>query len=167
MRRSRDSHEIAGHQAPPVVPESFQIDASVEPRLSCEKCSGRRADRRRRPCRRPPRAAGWTVPGAGTELSDGPRRLRRDDRHSFPFSPPRLVFLESRTGAVTGRYSTCADADDVFFDAKRRRVYVELRRRRRRCVQPRRHRSPDISPASRLRRAHRPRFSRPSWTSCT
>jgi hypothetical protein len=39
-------------------------------------------------------------------------------------SPPRLVFLDSRTGAVSGSYPTCADADDVFFDPKRRRVYV-------------------------------------------
>ena len=39
-------------------------------------------------------------------------------------SPPRLVFLNSETGAVTGSYSTCADADDVFFDPERHRVYV-------------------------------------------
>jgi hypothetical protein len=39
-------------------------------------------------------------------------------------SPPRLVFLDSRTGAVSGSYPTCADADDVFFDPRRRRVYV-------------------------------------------
>jgi hypothetical protein len=39
-------------------------------------------------------------------------------------SPPRLVFLNSETGAVTGSYSTCADADDVFFDPEHHRVYV-------------------------------------------
>jgi DNA-binding beta-propeller fold protein YncE len=39
-------------------------------------------------------------------------------------SPPRLVLLDSSTGAVSGSYPTCADADDVFFDAKRHRVYV-------------------------------------------
>jgi DNA-binding beta-propeller fold protein YncE len=39
-------------------------------------------------------------------------------------SPPELVFLDSRTGAVTGSSLTCADADDVFFDARRQRIYV-------------------------------------------
>jgi len=39
-------------------------------------------------------------------------------------SPPRLVLLNARTGAVTANLSTCGDADDVFFDAKRRRLYV-------------------------------------------
>ena len=39
-------------------------------------------------------------------------------------SPPQLVFLDSRTGAVTGSSLTCADADDVFFDVRRQRVYV-------------------------------------------
>jgi DNA-binding beta-propeller fold protein YncE len=39
-------------------------------------------------------------------------------------TPPQLVFLDSRTGTVTGSSSTCADADDVFFDARRQRVYV-------------------------------------------
>jgi DNA-binding beta-propeller fold protein YncE len=39
-------------------------------------------------------------------------------------SPPQLVFLDSRTGAVTGSSLTCADADDVFFDARRQKVYV-------------------------------------------
>ena len=32
--------------------------------------------------------------------------------------------MDSGTGAVTGNYPTCADADDVFFDAKRHRIYV-------------------------------------------
>ena len=36
----------------------------------------------------------------------------------------RLVLLDTRTGAVTTSLPTCADADDVFFDPKRRRVYV-------------------------------------------
>jgi len=39
-------------------------------------------------------------------------------------SPPRLVLLDTKTGAVTANLPTCGDADDVFFDAKRRRLYV-------------------------------------------
>jgi hypothetical protein len=39
-------------------------------------------------------------------------------------APPRLVLLDTETGAVRGTYVTCADADDVFFDARRNRIYV-------------------------------------------
>ena len=39
-------------------------------------------------------------------------------------SPARLVLLDTRTGAVTTSLPTCGDADDVFFDPKRRRLYV-------------------------------------------
>lgn len=39
-------------------------------------------------------------------------------------SPARLVLLDTRTGAVMANLAICGDADDVFFDAKRRRLYV-------------------------------------------
>ena len=39
-------------------------------------------------------------------------------------SPPQLVLLDTKTGAVTAKLPTCGDADDVFFDAKRHRIYV-------------------------------------------
>jgi YVTN family beta-propeller protein len=39
-------------------------------------------------------------------------------------SPSRLVIFDTSAGKPTGTFSTCGDADDVFFDAKRRRVYV-------------------------------------------
>ncbi len=39
-------------------------------------------------------------------------------------SPARLIMLDTRTGSVTDSLSTCGDADDVFFDARRRRLYV-------------------------------------------
>ena len=39
-------------------------------------------------------------------------------------SPPRLVLMDTGTGAVTANLHARADADDVFFDAKRRRIYV-------------------------------------------
>jgi len=39
-------------------------------------------------------------------------------------SPPRLVLLDTKTGVVTANLPICGDADDVFFDAKRQRLYV-------------------------------------------
>jgi YVTN family beta-propeller protein len=39
-------------------------------------------------------------------------------------SPPRLVLLDSDTGAVKETRETCGDADDVFFDSRRARIYV-------------------------------------------
>jgi hypothetical protein len=38
--------------------------------------------------------------------------------------PARLVILDPATGAERQALATCGDADDVFFDAKRRRLYV-------------------------------------------
>jgi hypothetical protein len=39
-------------------------------------------------------------------------------------NPARLVVFDVITGRPTGTFMTCGDADDVVFDAKRRRVYV-------------------------------------------
>ena len=39
-------------------------------------------------------------------------------------SPATLVLLDPATGAVTQRLDTCRDADDVFFDGNRDRLYV-------------------------------------------
>ena len=38
--------------------------------------------------------------------------------------PPRLVLLDAQSGAERENLATCKDADDVFFDAKRHRIYV-------------------------------------------
>ena len=38
--------------------------------------------------------------------------------------PPRLVLLDSKSGAVTASLPSCDDADDVFFDGKRSRIYL-------------------------------------------
>lgn len=38
--------------------------------------------------------------------------------------PPRLVLLGTATGAVHAKIDACGDADDAYFDAKRRRIYV-------------------------------------------
>jgi YVTN family beta-propeller protein len=39
-------------------------------------------------------------------------------------SPPTLMALSSQDGRVLAKLETCGDADDVFVDAKRHRVYV-------------------------------------------
>jgi DNA-binding beta-propeller fold protein YncE len=39
-------------------------------------------------------------------------------------SPPRLVILDANDGRVIGNLPSCGDADDVFFDGKRNRIYV-------------------------------------------
>jgi DNA-binding beta-propeller fold protein YncE len=39
-------------------------------------------------------------------------------------SPPTLMALSSQDGHVAAKIETCGDADDVFVDLKRRRVYV-------------------------------------------
>jgi len=38
--------------------------------------------------------------------------------------PPRLVALAIATGEIESQIAICGDADDVFFDAKRTRIYV-------------------------------------------
>jgi hypothetical protein len=39
-------------------------------------------------------------------------------------SPPMLLLLDPASGAEHQRLETCGDADDVFFDARRARIYV-------------------------------------------
>jgi DNA-binding beta-propeller fold protein YncE len=39
-------------------------------------------------------------------------------------SPPTLAAFDTRTGKLMSRATSCGDADDVFYDAKRKRVYM-------------------------------------------
>ncbi len=39
-------------------------------------------------------------------------------------NPPRLVILDANGGRLIGNLPSCGDADDVFFDAKRKRIYL-------------------------------------------
>jgi DNA-binding beta-propeller fold protein YncE len=39
-------------------------------------------------------------------------------------SPPRLVLVDAQAGTTRLSIETCGDADDVFFDSKRKRIYV-------------------------------------------
>ena len=68
-------------------------------------------------------AATWRMPGLRSNfpmaLDDSGAVLATVFRR-----PARLVLLDSRTGAVTANLRACEDADDVFFDSRRRRLYV-------------------------------------------
>jgi hypothetical protein len=67
--------------------------------------------------------ASWTVPGLRANFPlaiDGAGTgVAVVFRH-----PAKLVLLSTTTGATTQQLDTCGDADDVFFDAMRRRIYV-------------------------------------------
>src|SRR5271163_5363017 len=63
---------------------------------------------------------------AGSARSNFPMAIDRDlHRVLLVFrSPPTLMALSSQDGHIVAKTATCGDADDVFVDDKRRRVYV-------------------------------------------
>jgi DNA-binding beta-propeller fold protein YncE len=65
----------------------------------------------------------WPTPGAGSNF---PMAIDRDAHRVLVVfrSPPVLMALSSEDGHVVAKIATCGDADDVFVDAKRHRVYV-------------------------------------------
>jgi YVTN family beta-propeller protein len=67
--------------------------------------------------------ATWKVPGLGGNFSIAVDETAGAVAAVFR-NPPRLVLFEPDTGTVKANLETCGDADDVFFDAKRLRLYV-------------------------------------------
>jgi hypothetical protein len=67
--------------------------------------------------------ATWKVPGAARNFP-----LALDSAKGVLATvirnPPRLVLLDTKAGTVEASLPTCGDADDVFFDARRERIYV-------------------------------------------
>jgi DNA-binding beta-propeller fold protein YncE len=67
--------------------------------------------------------AAWRVPDLQSNFPmalDGPGRML-----AIAFrDPARLVLLDAGSGAVIAGIDTCGDADDVFFDDDRQRIYV-------------------------------------------
>jgi DNA-binding beta-propeller fold protein YncE len=67
--------------------------------------------------------ASWGIAGAGANfpmaVDDTGERLAVVYR-----KPARLAVFDTRNGSVIANVATCGDADDVFFDARRRRLYV-------------------------------------------
>jgi len=113
-RSKRRDIALAGH------PESFQIDPHANRAYVNIPDAGQIAVIDLTTGRQ---VAKWTVPGQAENfpmaIDDAGETIATVFR-----APPRLVFLDTKSGAVTGSYSTCADADDVFFDSRRHRVYV-------------------------------------------
>jgi len=67
--------------------------------------------------------AKWAAPGAGANF---PMALDDADHLLLVVyrKPALLAAFDSGNGNLVARLATCGDADDVFFDAKRQRVYV-------------------------------------------
>jgi DNA-binding beta-propeller fold protein YncE len=66
--------------------------------------------------------ATWTVPDAGANF---PMALDAGNRLLAVFRRPSLLaVLDTTTGKIVARLPTCGDADDLFVDAKRQRIYV-------------------------------------------
>jgi DNA-binding beta-propeller fold protein YncE len=67
--------------------------------------------------------ANWRVPGLRANFP-----MALDDQGAVIATvfrnPPRLVLLDANSGVVTINLETCGDADDVFFDSRRHRIYV-------------------------------------------
>jgi DNA-binding beta-propeller fold protein YncE len=66
--------------------------------------------------------AGWKI---GDARSNFPMALTNDGFVASVFrSPARLTVFRQASGEAAASLATCGDADDVFFDGKRRRFYV-------------------------------------------
>ena len=113
------SGEKAGEIALPGHPESFRLEAGG-PRAFVNVPTARQVVVVDRDAGR--QVAAWRVPGRDNfpmALDEAGGRLLIVDRH-----PPELLVLDTGSGKVVARLATCGDADDVFWDAKRGRVYV-------------------------------------------
>ncbi|MES0041870.1 hypothetical protein [Mesorhizobium sp. M0091] len=105
---------LAGH------PESFQVDSKTGQVFANVPDAGQIAviDLKSRK-----QVATWKIPGLAANF---PMAVdSAGGRLAVVFrSPAKLALLDAATGAVTASLDTCGDADDVFFDGKRDRIYV-------------------------------------------
>jgi hypothetical protein len=115
-----EKRTIIGDIKLPAHPESFQLDPPSGRVFANVPDAGQIAVVDLAMARQ---VGSWTVPGLQANFPlaiDGSgKALAIVFRH-----PSRLVLLDTKTGASTQQLETCGDADDVFFDAKRRRIYV-------------------------------------------
>ena len=113
------SGEKTGEIALPGHPESFRLEAGG-PRAFVNVPTARQVVVVDRDAGR--QVAAWKVDGRDNfpmALDEAAGRLLVVERH-----PPELLVLDTASGEVAARLPTCGDADDVFLDAKRGRVYV-------------------------------------------
>ena len=105
----------------PAHPESFQLEAGG-PRIfaNIPRAGGvvvvlDRAARQQ--------VASWSVPRLGSNFP-----MALDERGGRLFvafrDPPTLATLDLGTGSVIGQLAMCGDADDLFLDARRHRLYA-------------------------------------------
>lgn len=113
-RSKLDDIKLPGH------PESFQVDPRSE-RVFINVPDAHQVavvDLRARK-----QIAAWKIPGLGSNfpmaLADEGKLLAVVFR-----SPARLAILDTASGTVIQALDTCGDADEVFFDGKRDRLYV-------------------------------------------
>ncbi|MER8612628.1 hypothetical protein [Mesorhizobium sp. M0435] len=113
-RSELEDIRLAGH------PESFQVDAKTDRVFANVPDAGQIAviDLKSRK-----QVGAWKTPGLASNF---PMALDSTGRQlAIVFrSPAKLALLDTATGAVTASLDTCGDADDVFFDRKRDRIYV-------------------------------------------
>jgi hypothetical protein len=114
------SGEAAGEIRLPAHPESFQLERSGS-RIFVNVPDARQVavvDRSKRAV-----TAAWEVPGA---RSNFPMTLDEAGRRLFvgARSPALMLVYDIDSGRVVAKASIGGDTDDLFYDAKRKRVYV-------------------------------------------
>ncbi len=114
------SRSVASDIKLPAHPEGFQLDPSTRRAFVNVPDAGQVAVVDLTAGKQ---IASWRVPGLNANFP-----MALDSTGSVLAtvfrSPPRLVLLDTKTGVVTANLPICGDADDVFFDAKRQRLYV-------------------------------------------
>jgi YVTN family beta-propeller protein len=105
----------------PAHPESFQLEAGGSRAWVNIPGAGGAVAMLDRASRRP--IATWSAPGLGANF---PMAVDEPDGRLFLAfrNPPTLAVLDLRDGALLGQQPLCGDADDLFFDARRRRLYA-------------------------------------------
>ena len=114
------SRSVVSRAKLPAHPEGFGIDAAAHrayvnvPGARQIAVVDLRAGRQ---------TAAWQVPGLRSGYPVALEETQGLIATAF-WDPARLVLLDTADGAVKANVEVCGDADDVFFDAKRQRIYV-------------------------------------------
>jgi hypothetical protein len=104
----------------PAHPESFQLE-KAGPRVFVNVPDARQVSVVDRSTGQ--QVGAWTLPDARANF---PMALDETDARLMVVyrTPAVLAEFDTRSGDLVNRLPTCGDADDIFFDAKRRRIYV-------------------------------------------
>ncbi len=115
-----ESHATLGTIALPGHPEGFSLDPASD-RAYVNIPNARQTAVVDLAARRV--IATWPMREAGANFP-----LALDQEHGLLASafrsPPTLMLFDTATGALKKKLSLCGDADDVFFDGRRQRIYV-------------------------------------------